>query len=121
MVALVKLTGIAMVVMGVIYFVKPGVMKKYMRYWMEEKKLYMGAVLNLVIGLIFLIAASNCLWPAFVRLIGVISLIKGIMIFYPGPKKIIPMMEALSNKRNKTLRGFAVLALIIGILVIYSA
>lgn len=121
MVGLVKLVGIIIVVMGAIFLVKPATYKKYINFWMKGNRLYPGGILSLLFGIIFLRAASNCALSWFVFLVGILSLTKGILAFALGPKKIKPFLEQMENKPDSTLRVLAVLALAIGILLIYAA
>lgn len=121
MVALVKLVGILVVVMGAIYFVKPDVVKKVMHFWMKDNRLYLAGVLNVLVGIIFLLSASVCLIPWIVVIFGVLSLIKGILAFALGPKKVASFADQIVKKPVKTLRVFAVIALAIGVLLIYAA
>jgi len=121
MVGLVKLMGIVMVALGAIYLVKPATMKKYIHFWLKGKRIYFGGILNLLIGIIFLAAASQCILSWFVTILGILSLIKGILIFAFGLKKITAMAEGLTKRSVKILRIFAFIALVAGIVLIYSA
>ena len=121
MVGLVKLIAVVMIACGAIFLVRPALMKKFMQFWMQESKLYIGAVLSLAIGIIFLFAAKNCTIHFIVVIFGLLSLIKGILIFVLGPKKIIAFMELLSKRPAKALRFFAILHLCLGVLLNYSA
>ena len=121
MVWFVKLMGIILVVFGAIYFVKPNAIKKSVRFWVKDKRIYFGAILNLLIGVIFLVTASKCTIPWIVVIVGIWSLLKGILAFALGPKKINFIVEKLTEGSVKTLRIFAVIALILGTLLIYSA
>lgn len=121
MVGFVKLIGIVMVVLGAIYLAKPAIMKKYMHYWMKDNRIYLGGAISLVFAIIFLRAANLCSIPWFVVLMGIISLVKAVCLFGFGPKKVKPWMEQLANKPVGTLRTFALMPLIIGVLLIYAA
>ena len=121
MVALVKFIGIVMVVAGAIYLVQPEVMKKVMFFWIKGKWIYLGGVLSILIGIIFLLVARRCTLPGFVFLMGILSLIKGAVAFALGPKKIVPLIEKLSEGSLATLRILAAISLGLGVLLIYSA
>ncbi|UCG35303.1 MAG: DUF2065 family protein [Candidatus Omnitrophota bacterium] len=121
MVGFVKLLGIAMVILGVIYLIKPATMKRYATFWMKDNRIYAGGVISVVIALIFFRAAGLCSTPWFVVLMGILALAKGACAFFLGPKKIKPWMEQLMQKPIGTLRTIALIPLIIGILLIYAA
>ncbi len=121
MVGLIRLLGAAMVAIGAIYLVKPSTMKKWLNFWAKENRLQMAAVLNLVIGIIFLAAASKCAVPWIIVIFGILSLAKGILLFVLGKKKMLSMIEGFAKKPIKALRIYALLALSLGFLLIYSA
>jgi len=120
MVGIIKLIGIFMIVAGVIYFIKPSVIKKFINFWKRENNIYYGGVISLVIGLIFLFTASQCVVSWFIFVIGLISLAKGIFIFILGKAQAISMMNSLYKKPLKELRFLGIVALILGVLIIYS-
>jgi uncharacterized protein YjeT (DUF2065 family) len=117
---LVKLIGIVIVAAGVIYFVKPNLMKKMADFFTKDKWIYFGGILSFVIGIIFLASASLCAIPWFVILIGLIAIIKGIAIFALGQQKIKSLMETLLKKPPKTLRILALVDIALGVMLIYA-
>ncbi|UCD15798.1 MAG: hypothetical protein JSV34_01755 [Candidatus Omnitrophota bacterium] len=120
MVGLVKLLGIVIVVFGVIYLIKPVIMQRVTRYWMQGNRLYIAGGINLLFSVIFFSAAPKCSWPLFIGIIGAIALIKGIIDFVLGPKKLIPIMEELMKGSRRVLRLMAVIVLGLGVLIIYA-
>jgi hypothetical protein len=78
MVAFVKFLGIFIVGFGVAFFVNPNIIKQYMNFWKAGKRLYLGAVLAFLIGIVFLLAASQCRWTGFIVAFGILSVAKGI-------------------------------------------
>ena len=117
---LVKLMGIVMVVAGAIYFVKPNTMKKLANYFLQEKRLKVGGVIAIVIGIVFLLAASQCAIPWLVILFGILALAEGIAVFALGQKKFKSMVDALTERPPKTLRGYALIKILLGVILIYS-
>ena len=117
---IVKLMGIVMVAIGVIYFVKPATMKKIADYFLKEQRLKIGGVISIIIGVIFLGTASKCAIPLVVTLFGILALAKGIVIFALGQQKIKTMLDTLTKKTPKTIRGFALIEIILGIVLIYA-
>jgi len=120
MVGIVKFLGIFMVAMGTVYLVKPATMKKYLRFWMKGKRIYWGGLLSIAAAIIFFLAASKCTMSWFIILIGIISLIKGILILILGPKKFETFSEGILKSPTKNLRAMALFVLILGVLLIYS-
>lgn len=120
MAAFVKFLGILIVGFGVAYFVKPGIIKAYMAFWKGTKRLYLGGALALLIGIIFLLAAAQCRWRGFIVAFGILSVAKGIWLFVISQEKVISILEWWVKRPIAFLRGHAVCAIIIGVLLIYS-
>ncbi len=121
MVGLVTLIGVIMVALGAVYLVKPQVMKKSAKFWTNTIRLYLGGVLSILIGIIFLSAASECNSFWFILLVGILSLAKGLFAFILGPIKVKNIVGQIIKKPAKTLRVFAIVILVLGVMIIYSA
>ena len=120
MIAFVKFLGIFIVGFGVAFFINPSIIKRYMAFWMSKKRLYLGAALALLIGIIFLLAAPQCRWRGFIVVFGILSLIKGICLFAFSQEKLIACMDWWAKRPIAFLRGYAVFAITLGVLLIYS-
>ena len=121
MVILIRLLGIVTVVFGAIYLLKPDIIKPYMAFWMIGKRLYGGAVLSLAIGIILLLAASQCTITWFVALFGILGLVKGIVLFVAGQEKMKSWADWWIERPITFRRVHALVAIIIGALLIYAA
>ena len=122
MVILVRLLGIFVVIFGVIYLSNPNnIIKPYMAFWLVGKRLYMGAVLSFLIGIILLLAASQCAVTWFVALFGILGIIKGIVLFVLGQEKAKSWVNWWTERPITFLRLHALIAIIIGTLLICSA
>ena len=120
MAGLVKLIGVVIVALGAIYLVKPSIMKKYIRFWLKKKRLYFGAALSILIGLIFLFAAAQCRASWFVVLMGIISIVKGILLFVWKQKKTTELAEKIIHSPASTLRSMALVALALGAALVFA-
>ena len=120
MVALVKFLGIFIVAFGVAFFVNPNIIKQYMAFWKARKRLYLGGALALLIGIIFLLAASQCRWRGFIIVFGILSLVKAVCLFVFGQEKLVSFMDWWAKRPIAFLRGYAVFAIALGVLLIYS-
>ena len=117
----VKLIGIIMLVVGAIYFVKPNLMKKLADFFVKDKWLYVGSIVSFVVGIIFLRAASQCAISWLVVLFGILALVKGLLVFILGQQKIKSMLDRLTKQPMKTLRIYALIEIVLGVVLIYSA
>ena len=121
MVWFVKLMGIAIVALGAIYIVKPAIMKKYIKFWVVRKRIYFGGALSILIGIIFIFSALKCTVGWFVILMGIVSIIKGIILFVWGPKKSAEYVDKIIHSSGKTLRNLSIAALALGAALIFAA
>ena len=95
MVALVTLVGIVIVIFGVVYTVKPATIKKVLHFWSKGNRIYIGAIINILFGIFFLRSASLCYMPWFVSIMGVLSLVKGVLLLALGKKKALSFIESI--------------------------
>lgn len=121
MVSIVKLIGIIMVAFSSVYFFKPAVMKKVIKFWKDKRKLYWGASLSLLIGVLFLLVASFCVFPPFIYLVGGISVLKGLTLFILRPEDSKKWLDQIGKLSSGRLRIIAVVSLALGALIILSA
>ena len=121
MVIAVKVISIVIAGMGVIYLLNPKALAQVMTFFSEGKRLYLAAVLRLVIGSILLIAASRCRVMGFVVILGILTLLGSITIFTLGPERVKPFLDWWSKRSFIFLRFIGLLALAVGVLLLYAA
>ena len=121
MVSLVKFLGIFILVTSVSFMLKPDMIKRWMELWTKGKRIYIGAAINLIIGVLLLRGASQCTLPAIVTVVGILSLIKGVALLVRGPESLKFWSKLLKDKSASVLRLFLLLGLAIGVLLIYAA
>ena len=121
MVGLVKLVGIVIIIFSAVYTVKPSTIKKMLNFWQKDNRIYLGAIINIIIGVIFLTAAALCFMPWFVVVMAVVSFLKGALIFILGKKKTLAWMEGIGKSPAKQLRVLGVVGIALGVCLIYAA
>ena len=120
MLLLVKLLGISIVGLGIIFLIDPKVMKAYIAFWEPAKRLRIGAIISFLVGIIFLLAVAQAKFPGVIIALGIVSLIKGITLFILNPLKTKSMMNWWAQRSDSFIRMYALFALAIGMLIIYS-
>lgn len=121
MIIAVKAIGIFIACMGFTVILRPSVMKKMIVFWKEGKRLYLGATIRVLFGVIFLLAASSARYPVVMTLLGILALIGGAIIFVLGPEKLKKVLDWWSKKPNYAMRIAATLVIFFGALILYSA
>ncbi|MDP8229882.1 MAG: hypothetical protein P9L93_02135 [Candidatus Gorgyraea atricola] len=120
MLILIRLLAIVIVVMGVIFLLNPKALKSYAAFWKQGKRLYVGAVINILFAVIFLSSASQCRISGVILVMGIMSLLKGIYLFILGPDKIKAKLDWWIQKPASTARIMAIIVIAMGALLIYS-
>lgn len=121
MVLLVKVLGIVVIVLSLIFILRAEMMKKFMAYCLEDKNITMIAVLRIIIGLFLLIASTHCSGVLIVVIIGLLTLAAGIVPFMLGFERVKIYINTLMAKPLNLLRLLALIPLVAGILLVYSA
>ena len=121
MLILVKLLGIVIVAMGVIFLINPTAFKQYVAFWRQRKSLLIGGILSLLFGVVLLLAASECRLAGVIIVFGIWAIIKGILLFTLGQKRINAYLNWWIEKPFSIVRLLGLIALAFGALLIYSA
>ncbi len=117
----VRLIGVLIVGMGVAFLLKPKLYRQYVAFWQPGKRLYLGAILAILIGVIFLLAATQCRVVGFIIGLGILCLVKGVMLFTLGRAKIESILKWYQGRSLLVLRLIGLIAIAFGALLLYSA
>jgi len=121
MLILVKLVGIVVVAIGIIFLLIPKTMRQWMVFCEKGIRPYVMGVLRILVGILFLLAApqSRVVWV--IITFGVLALIGGITFFVLGLEKVKGMLRWWHGRSLPLLRLIALLATAIGVMILYSA
>ena len=120
MLILVRLFGIVIVGMGVTFLLGPKLYRQYMAFWEQGRRLYVGGILSILIGVILLLAASGCRLVGFILTLGILCLVKGIILLTLGREKMKSMLRWWQERPLLVLRLIALIAIAFGALLLYS-
>lgn len=121
MLILVRIIGIIIAVMGIIFLLNPKKMKQVISFWGQGKRFYTAGVLRVVFGIIFLLSASQSRVVGIIITLGILFLIGGITIFAMGLDRVKSVLSWWDKRPLIVLRLGALIALAVGALVLYSA
>ncbi len=121
MVYLIKSIGILIAILGVVFATMPALMTKTLEFVKKGKRVYGAAVIRIVLGGLLLWASpvATIMWIPLV--IGIIMVIAGILVFVLGLAKAHAFLDWWEAKSEHVKRGMAIVAAVLGILIIYSA
>jgi drug/metabolite transporter superfamily protein YnfA len=121
MVTLIKILGVAMMLVAVMYLSKPDFMKSVMQFFRQGWRMYFAAAIRLVLAVIFLLAAGQCRHPRIVAAFGIIFLISAVIIFIISAEKTRAVLDGLIRQPPFVLRIIALVPLAVGALLLYAA
>lgn len=120
MLILAKFLSMFIVSIGIIFLLSPNVLKQYIVFWGQGKRIYAGGILNILIGILLFMVASQCRLAGVVRTMAVLSLVKGIIILGCGLEKMKVMLKWWDKLSPLAVRVIAIVVIGIGILFFYS-
>jgi len=117
----IKSIGIVIILIGIVYLLRPNVMKWLIGFFRQGKRIYLAGLIRFALAVVFLVGARECrrFWVVFA--FGILFLIGGLLIFILGPEKIKRVLDWWQKQSILLLRVMAVLALVIGAVIIFSA
>jgi len=121
MIVLVKLFGIFIICMGFLILLNPRLMKRMIVFWKQGKRLYLGALIRILFGVVFLLSASQARLSGVMVGLGIFSLLAGMLIFILGLNRLKAILDWWDKKPDLILRLVSLIILAFGALVIYSA
>lgn len=117
----IKSIGIAIILIGIVYLLRPDVMKGLMGFFGQGKRIYLAGLMRFALAVVFLVGARECRRFSVIFAFGILFLIGGLVIFILGPVKIRGILDWWQKQSVLLLRVMAVLALVIGAVIIFSA
>ncbi len=118
---LIKVIGLLIVLEGILFLLKPEFLRKLAGFFSRGKRAYIGADLRIVLGIVFLLAASQCRIVWVIIAFGLLFLLSGIAMLTIKLEKLKAMINWWQQKSGVFLRIVAVVAAVIGLVILYSA
>ena len=120
MLLIVKLFAVVIALIGVTFAVNPAIIKQYILFWKEKKRIKMAGVTVILLGMLFLIAAPRCGISWIITLLGIWSIIKGVILLTMSHKKIVSYLDWWGARPLRNMRLLGILAAVLGILLVYA-
>jgi len=118
---LVRLVGIIVAAIGVVVLLNPKTIKQWMAFCEKGVRPYVMGTLRILVGIVFLLAApqSRVVWV--IVTVGILALLGGITFFILGLERVKSMLRWWHGRSLPVLRLIGLLAIVIGLLILYSA
>jgi hypothetical protein len=117
----IKIIGIIFISLAVWFFIDTKMPLKISAIFIKGPRIYIAAAFRILLGIVFLLAASHCDKEWIINVIGIIMLISGITIFAMGLEKARSILQWFQNRPAGFLRLPSIVIFIIGCLTIYAA
>jgi uncharacterized protein YjeT (DUF2065 family) len=117
----IKIIGIFIVLIGILFLLNPDIMKKLMGFMKKGKRIYLAGLLRFTLSVIFLLGAGECNYKWIIAAFGIIFLLSGLLIFALGPENIRRILDWYQNQPAPIFRVIAGIVLACGSVIVYSA
>ena len=121
MVIIIKSLGSLFVLIGIVYLLKPNILKMLMGFFKKGNRIYAAGLIRFVLAVIFLLAATQCRKPKIIGAFGILFLLSGILIFVLGPGTIRRIFEWYEKQPVLVFRIIASVVIAVGAVIIFSA
>ena len=118
---IIRFIGLIIVLIGIAHIAYPLIFKRIIEFIKQKNRIYYIASIRLVLGAVFLLGARGSRIPWVIVVFGILIILKGLAIFILGPAKIKSQCEVWQNKSNLVIRALALAALVLGVIIGYSA
>ncbi|UCF15933.1 MAG: hypothetical protein JSW59_00445 [Phycisphaerales bacterium] len=116
----IKSLGTIITLVGVVYLLRPELLKRLMNFFKKGKRIYLPGLLRLTLAVIFFLGARECRYPWVIFASGIIFLTGGLLIFTLGPQRIRWILDWYEEQPTLVFRVIALVVIIFGAIVIFS-
>ena len=117
----IKILGVIFILIGIVYLLKPEILKWLMRFIKKGRRIYLAGLLRFALAIIFLLGAEQCDNKWIIAVFGIIFILGGLLIFMLGPTKIRQILDWYDQQSTLLFRFIALIVLATGAIVIYVA
>lgn len=117
----IRILGILIIIEGILFALKPELMRTVIVFFSRGRRLYIAGILRAAVAVIFLVASSQCKIPLVIMILGILFLISGFLVFTLGLERQKAYLNWWREKSPTVLRLAALIALLLGAVVVYSA
>jgi len=117
----VRIIGIIFIIVGLVFILQPNIMKSMLNFFKQGRRLYFAGLIRFALAVVFLLAARECGITWVIAAFGILFLISGLLIFMLGLDRLKSIIEWWQRQPFLLLRVIALLTLLFGAIIIYSA
>ncbi len=117
----IKAIGTVIVGMGLLYLIKPELLRGIMRFFLQGKRMYFAALVRFALAITFFMGARKCGIRWVIVLFGAIFLLSGVLIFLLGLERSKAIINWYQRQPKFVFRMLAIMVLGAGLIIVYAA
>jgi ribose/xylose/arabinose/galactoside ABC-type transport system permease subunit len=117
---LVALVGWVLVATGLLDITQPHLMLSWVLGWPGDVRFYVTVGTRVLLGLLFIFAATKCRLPRFIRTIGIIALVAGVVYFFLGRGRLDLLIQWTFGQPTMFIQLLYAVTILFGVALIYS-
>ena len=106
--------------LGVVGLVSPQVLADVARRLLTPVGLVLVAAIRLLFGVMFVLATSDARWPVFLQVIGIISIVAGVITPIFGVDRHRRILDWWTARGSVFMRAWSGVAVILGVVLAYA-
>ena len=117
----IRIIGTFIVGMGLVYLIKPAVIRTLIGFFSKGARLYFAALVRFTLAVVFFMGAKECKITWVIVTFGLIFLLSGILIFALGLERAKGILKWYLEQPSFILRTLAIVVLAVGLIIVYAA
>jgi hypothetical protein len=118
---IIKIIGTAIVCIGLVYLIKPGILRSIIGFFAKGKRLYLAAIIRFALAIVFIMGARHCGLKWVIVMFGLMFLLSGLLIFMMGLEKSKGIIRWYQKQPSFVYRIMAIIVLSVGLIIMYAA
>ena len=118
---LVALVGCVLVATGLLGIAQPHLMLTWVLGCSVDVRFYVTIGTRVLLGLLFIFAAPKCRLPRFIRTIGIIALVAGLVYFLLGRGRLDSLVQWMFGQPGAFIQLLYAAAVLFGGVLVYSS
>ncbi len=117
----IRIIGVAIVLLGLVYLVKPEIIRALIRFFSVGSRVYLAAVIRFTLAVVFFLGARECRYTWLIILFGILFLASGLLIIILGPSKVRQILNWYLRQPVIILRFLSLIVVIFGLIIVGAA
>ncbi len=113
--------GLLILLAGVLFVFAPVPLKQLFEKFLDGKWMFWMVIFRIIIGVLFVFAADATKYPQFIFWLGIVVLLSAIVLPLMGKERVVKFVKRWLDQPNSITIVWAVIASLLGLLIIYSA